>query len=415
MVFNPSIRCEDGALTIDDCLVDEIASAVGTPVYIYSLKRIASNFERLRLAFAPLAARLHYSVKANGNLAILRALDAAGAGFDCVSGGEIYRALQAGAKAEAIAFAGVGKTRAELAYAIGEGVGWLNVENALELARIDALAAEAGLDSVRVALRFNPEVMARTHRHIATGHGAAKFGLSAAAFRELLAARHRYPRVDIAGAHMHIGSQLGDAATTLRALDKLLALIREQPQIRTVNLGGGLPAPYKFDERAFPVDELAAELAARLDSYEVLLEPGRAIVADAGLLAAEVLYVKHQAGRRFIILDAGMTELIRPALYDAHHEIAPLRQAAGEMSPAQVAGPVCETADALAKDRMLPRLEVGDRVALLTAGAYGMAMASNYNGRTRPAEVAVDGAAWRVARRRETWGDMLLLERTLSD
>lgn len=407
MVFNASIRYLHERLTIDDVDLESIVNEVGTPAYVYSLARIRNNLGRLKAALAPVHARLHFSVKANGNLDVLRTLREAGAGFDCVSGGEIFRALKAGAAAEDIVFAGVGKTRAEIEYAINSGVGWINAENLGELAHIEAFAAEAGLQAVQVALRLNPQVTANTHPYMATGHGAAKFGLTCDVIRQVLNDQRRYPRLDFAGIHMHIGSQLGDSAATLAALDKLLALARDFPQITTINLGGGLPVAYRFGEAPPALEPLAAELARRLKPYSVLLEPGRSIVADAGVLVAEVLYVKRQAGQTFVIVDVSMAELIRPALYGAHHEIVPLRQAYDETISTQVVGPVCESADVLARDRELPPLAPGDKIALMTAGAYGMTMASNYNARPRPAEVVVDGDRWRVSRRRETLGDLV--------
>jgi len=407
MVFNSSIRYVNRRLTVDQIDIASIIAQVGTPAYIYSRRRIRENFHRLERAFAPLSARLHFSVKANGNLDILRALNEIGAGFDCVSGGEIYRALKAGAKARDIVFAGVGKTRDELAYAITSGVDWINAENPGELDHIEAIAAELGAQPVKVALRLNPEVTAQTHPYMATGHGAAKFGLTASVIRDVLSRQAQYQRIDFAGVHMHIGSQLGDMRATLDAVDKLVALIRDYPRIKTINLGGGLPVAYRFDEKIPPPDGLAAALARRLKGYDALLEPGRAIVADSGLLVAEVLYVKQQAGQRFVVVDASMAELIRPVLYGAHHEIVALRQAADETVMTQVVGPVCESADLLGRDRQLPPLEAGDKVALMTAGAYGMTMASNYNARPRPVEVIVDGERWRVSRRRETFDDLV--------
>lgn len=407
MVFNPSVRYVYDRLRVDEVDVESIAREVGTPVYIYSLNRIRANCRRLRESFAVLKANIHFSVKANGNLDVLRALRAAGSGFDCVSGGEIYRALRAGARGRDIVFAGVGKTRAELAYAIESGVGWINAENLGELDHIEAIAAERGLKSQPVALRLNPEVAAQTHPYMATGHGGAKFGLASDVIREVLSIQARYRRIDFAGLHVHIGSQLGESGATLAALEKLRALAKEFPAIRTINIGGGLPVAYRFDEKLPALDDLVDALTRPLVGYEVLLEPGRSIVADAGVLVAEVLYMKRQAGQTFAVIDASMAELIRPALYGAHHEIVPLRRREGEFVKTQVVGPVCESADGLARDRPLPPLKAGDKVALLTAGAYGMTMASNYNARPRPAEVVVDGGRWRVSRRRETWADMI--------
>ena len=412
MVFNASIQYRDGALRMDDVSVESIADAVGTPVYIYSLKRIRENLWGLRRAFASTDAHIHYSAKANSNSAVLRAVSEAGAGIDAVSGGEIQRALTAGARAEDIVFAGVGKTRDEIDYAVKSGVGWINVENPLELKYINAAAESLRMGVVKAALRFNPQVEANTHRYMSTGHGAAKFGMTADAIDRILGDSHRFPRVKIAGLHMHIGSQLGDTAATREALRKLLDLAKRHSGIDTINLGGGMPVTYRFDESVPKTKDFAAGIAGLLRGYRVLLEPGRAIVADAGILVVTALYVKRQAGRLFYIVDGSMAELIRPALYQAHHEIVPLAESHGDACIAQVVGPVCESADVLAWERELPRLDVGDRLAIMTTGAYGMAMASNYNSRLRPAEVVVEesGGSWRVSRRRETLEDLIQFE-----
>jgi len=412
MVFNSSIRVVDAALMIDDLPVDAIARELETPVYVYSLKRIQENYRRVKAAFEPVGARIHYSAKANSNTAILRTLIDEGAGIDAVSGGEIFRALQAGAVAQDIVFAGVGKTVAEIASAVERGIGWFNVENELELQYLNEAASSIGRQKLQVALRFNPEVSADTHPHISTGHGGAKFGLTVRAIGDALEQPQRYPYLSICGIHVHIGSQLGDTAATIEALAKTNRLISSYPEIQTINLGGGFPGAYRQDQALPSLEKLVKEIAPHLQGYRVLLEPGRAVVADAGILVATVLYVKEQAGKVFYIVDASMTELIRPALYGAHHEIVPLVQADAERVVAQVVGPVCESADVLATDREMARLQVGDRVAIMTAGAYGMAMASNYNSRARPAEVvvAVDGDSWSVSRRRETLEDLLRAE-----
>ena len=397
---------------IDDISAESIAEDVGTPVYIYSLKRVRENLRRLQRAFALIDAHIHYSAKANSNRDILRAAVEAGAGIDAVSGGEIQRALAAGARAADIVFAGVGKTRDEIDFAVERRVGWINVENPLELDYINAAAKSLRIDGVKVALRLNPQVEANTHRYMSTGHGQAKFGLTADVIKRILADAERYPRVNIAGLHMHIGSQLGDTTATTEALDRLMTLATRYPQIDTINLGGGFPVAYRIDEPVPAIDDFAGEIGSRLRDYRVLLEPGRAIVADAGALVVTVLYVKQQAGRLFYIVDGSMAELIRPVLYQAHHEIVPLVESIGDTFAAQVVGPVCESADVLAWERELPRLEVGDRLAALTTGAYGMAMASNYNSRLRPAEVVVnaEGDGWEVSRRRETLEDLYRLE-----
>lgn len=408
-MLNSSIRYEVGRLYCDGVALADIAAQVGTPVYVYSTIRMLDNLRRIQAAFPK--AHIHYSAKANANLAILRALIDAGAGIDAVSAGEIHRALLAGASPENIVFAGVGKTGQELYYAISRDVGWFNVENLEELRLLNSMSGVSNCCS-RVALRLNPDVTANTHRHIATGHGKAKFGLNADAVRQVLAHQADYPNLDFKGIHIHIGSQLHDAEATQAAIRAALQLIQPYPEIKTVDIGGGLPVAYTPDETIPSIEAFAAAILPLLDGYEVILEPGRAIIADAGLLIARVQYVKQQGDTTFAILDAGMTELIRPALYEAHHEIVPLVEAGESRALVQVVGPVCETTDVLGRDVRLPPLNAGDSLALLTAGAYGMVMASNYNARPRPPEVVVgqDGQSWYIARRRETWDDLVAAE-----
>ncbi len=406
-MLNSSIRYHEAQLFCDSVPVREIVAQTGTPVYIYSLPRVLANFQRIRAAFPQ--AHIHYSAKANANLSLLDALVRAGAGIDAVSGGEIYRALLAHTPPEQIVFAGVGKSAQELYYAVDQDIGWFNIENLAEAYQLNCIACEAG-KTARVALRFNPDVAANTHPNIATGHSAAKFGLTADAIRDLLAQRDDLPFLNIAGIHLHIGSQLHDTAATQQALRAALDLIAPYPQIRTVNLGGGLPVAYTPGTPLPAPEAFAQAVLPLLQGYELILEPGRSIIADAGMLVTRILYHKEQGGQRFLIVDAGMTDLIRPALYDAHHEIIPLTQpVTDERAAVQVVGPVCETTDSLGHNVSLPPLDAGDCLAILTAGAYGMVMASNYNARPRPPEVAVaeDGTAWFVARRRETWQDLV--------
>jgi diaminopimelate decarboxylase len=412
-MLNDSIQYASGILHCDDVPVSDILAQVGTPVYIYSLRRALNNLQRVQAAFSELDAHIHYSAKANANLAVLRALIEAGAGIDAVSAGEIHRALVAGAAPEDIVFAGVGKTPNELAFALEKGVGWFNVENVAECGLIDAIARRLDCSPPRVALRFNPDITASTHPHIATGHGGAKFGLTAEVIRDLLNRQQDYPHIQFMGIHIHIGSQLHDTDATRRAVEAALELIAPYPHLRTVNIGGGLPVAYHPAEEIPSWEDFAQTLAPLLKDYTVLLEPGRSIIADAGILVVTTLYVKQQAGQTFIVIDGSMAELIRPALYQAHHEIIPVIEPDGdERRPAQVVGPVCETTDVLGRDVMLPVIAPGEPLAALTAGAYGMVMASNYNQRPRPPEVVMlpDGRHWQVVRRRETWDDLLRLE-----
>ena len=304
-------------------------------------------------------------------------------------------------------FAGVGKTRNELDWALRHKVGWINVENVGELELLNQLAGSA---STRIALRLNPQVKASTHHHIATGHGGAKFGLTAEVIRDILARQASFPALDINGLHLHIGSQLGDLQATQAAVRLALELMAPYPALQTLNIGGGLPVAYGPQDEVLGVNNFAQALRPLLEGRPLLLEPGRAIIADAGILVTSVLYCKQQAGHRFIITDASMSELIRPALYQAQHAIVPLQpDSAAPLEPAQVVGPVCESADQLGHDVPLPPLQAGDRLAILDAGAYGMVMASNYNQRPRPPEVVVmaDGHSWQVTRERETQEDLL--------
>lgn len=408
-MLNDSIRYMNAVLSVDQITIPEIVAHTNTPAYIYSLKRILANYDRLTAAFN---AHIHYSVKANNNLTILRTLIEAGAGIDAVSAGEIYKALKAGAAADSIVFAGVGKTPDEIHYAVEQGIGWFNVENIAELDYINQAVAQQRKPAARIALRLNPEVTASTHPYIATGHGGAKFGLTAEAIDDILQRQNTYPHLRFEGIHVHIGSQLHDTDATKAAITHAVDLTQPYPDMRTINIGGGLPVAYSADEDLPSFDDFATALKPLLDGYDVLLEPGRSIVADAGVLVAAVLYVKKQAGQTFYIIDGSMAELIRPALYQAHHEIVPVEQSTDALHlPVNVVGPVCETADVLGREMMLPDMQPGDLLALLTTGAYGMVMASNYNARLRPPEIVVtsDGTDWQIARRRETWADLLHL------
>lgn len=408
-MLNDSIHYRDRALWCDGVPLDSIADAVGTPVYVYSTTRLIENVRRLQTAFAPLDPAIHYSVKANGCLALLRRLKDVGLGMDAVSAGEIYRAQKAGVDPQHIVFAGVGKTRAEIAYALEAGIGWFNVESRAELSLLNALAGERS-QTPTVAPRLNPGIRAQTHRHIATGHFGAKFGMAPDMIADILAHRTAYLHLGITGLHVHIGSQLGDVRKTVEAVQIAQALAAPYPDIRTLNIGGGFPVCYTETDAYPPPEAFADALAPFLTDWKLLIEPGRSLVADAGLLLVSVLYSKEQGGQHFVITDGGMTELIRPALYDAVHPVIPVNASDADTETTIVVGPVCESSDVLHRGAQLPPLNESDRLAVLAAGAYGLVMASNYNMRPRPPEVLVDGDTWRVVRRRETWDDMLRLE-----
>lgn len=408
--MNSSIRYVNNTLYSDNTPLHEIAAQVGTPTYVYSLPRMIANLRHLQTAFAELRPQIHYSAKANANLAILRALIGAGAGVDAVSGGEIHRALAAGASPSEIVFAGVGKTPDEIRYAVEQGVGWFNIENRAECDLINDFAEDLGRDPIQVALRFNPEVTANTHPYIATGHGGAKFGLTAETITSILDRSAEYPYLNFSGIHVHIGSQLQDVEATRQAIQAVLSLIAPYPNIRTINIGGGFPVAYTPNTTLPTAEDFAAALRPLLRGYEVILEPGRSIVADAGVLLTRVLYMKYQAGQAWAIVDGSMTELIRPALYKAHHEILPIIRSETTNQRVSIAGPVCETADVLGRDVVLSYVETGSLLAIMTVGAYGMVMSSNYNARPRPAEVVTDEQGWRIVRRRETWDDLISAE-----
>lgn len=406
--LNNSLHCDSVSLTT-------LAKAFGTPLYVYSANRIRQNYRRLAAAFAPLRPLICYSVKANANLAILRLLHREGAGFDIVSGGELYKALKAGAHPQHIVFAGVGKTADEIDLAISHHVGWINIESEGELRRVVDIAARHGTTAT-VAIRLRPDVEADTHHHISTGSAASKFGVPVAQALELV--RGRLKHVQVRGAHVHIGSQLASPQATLQAVEVALEFVGKAnalgASIDTLDLGGGFPVAYRDDEIVPDIEAFAAPLVARLASSRLAhfhLEPGRSIIAAAAVLLTEVQYEKTDAAHRIVIVDAGMHTLLRPALYDAYHQVDVVTPPANApRSPAHLAGPICETADFLAHDRLLPPVQSGDLIALRDAGAYGYTMASNYNSHPLPAEALVDDGAYRLIRRRQTFDDLIALD-----
>jgi diaminopimelate decarboxylase len=402
-------------LTCDGVPIDTIARSTGTPVYVYSAAAIREAYRALDAAFASCPHTIHYAFKANSTLAIVRLLRELGSQVDANSGGEIEVALRAGFTPDQIVFTGVGKTRDELVRAVSLGLKAINVESAGELDRIARIAADLEVRA-RVALRVNPDIDSHTHPYIATALKESQFGVpiefAAALFREVA----RHPTLRLAGIHLHLGSQIVTLDPLRRAAEALVALARELCdagiRIEYLDLGGGLGISY--DEAPVPsaADYAAAVLpAVRESGLAIVLEPGRRIVGAAGALVASVVDTKQfPGGRRFVVLDGGMAELIRPALYGAFHRIVPVDPRPGPLEPCNIVGPVCESSDVLGRDRLMTPLEPGDVVAVLDAGAYGSAMASNYLRRPLPAEVLVDEARWTFARRRQTVGDMLSLE-----
>jgi diaminopimelate decarboxylase len=405
--FDTTVRLVDGSLFIDDVCATDIAAAQGTPTYVYSQRRIVLNLNMIREAFP--GAHIHYSVKSNNDPSILRLMASQGVGADAVSAGEIHLARRAKIKSADIVFAGVGKTGGELFYAVSRGIGWFNIENPDEARLLNAIAAEQEV-TVRAALRFNPAVEAKTHRFIATGHRGAKFGMPADAIHRILQLAGQYPNVRFEGIHMHIGSQLEDTSATREAVIQARDFAAQYSTVTTLNIGGGIPAAYDGSSALPSPKDFADAILPAARGFNLILEPGRFLVAAAGVLLMRVLYVKDQGMQRFVIVDAGMNDLIRPMLYQARHAIVPLVPREGEPKAVTLAGPVCESTDILAEDLLLPPVEPGDVLAVLTAGAYGAAMASNYNARMRPAEVVIseDGRHWSVSRRREEWEDLLI-------
>ncbi len=406
-----------GQLYCERVAVDRVADAAATPVYVYSHHTLIDHFQKLRRAFRRLRPLICFSVKANSNLAILKILVRQGAGLDIVSGGELHKARRAGCPARRIVYASVGKSRAEIREALRARIFCFNVESAPELDTINDEAARLRTRAP-VALRINPDVEAHTHRYMTTGTAESKFGIQLEQAERLIEQRwQEFRAVRLLGVHLHIGSQITTAAPFIQAIRRvgqLISRLRERGiVIEWLNLGGGLGIVYQ-DERPQTAQAFAEAVLPHLLPLKVklILEPGRFIVGNAGILVTQVLYRKETPGKKFLVVDAGMSDLIRPALYGAYHEVVPVisdkRQAARDKRQTyDVVGPICESADVLARDRRLPVLGEGARLAILGAGAYGFVMASNYNGRVRPAEVIVKGARWFLVRQRETRDDLL--------
>lgn len=408
----------DGELFAEDVRVADIAAAVGTPFYCYSTATLERHYRVFHEAFADLDPLVAYAMKANSNQAVIRTLALMGAGADVVSEGELRRALAAGIAPSKILFSGVGKTAAEMDFALAAGIHCFNVESEPELEQLSARAVAAGARAP-VSLRINPDVDARTHRKISTGKSENKFGIPLKHARDVYRRAASLPGIDVAGIDMHIGSQITD----LEPFDNAFALLAELTgalradghAIRHVDLGGGLGIPYRFDNDPPPLPTAYSDIVRRHVAQlgvKVIFEPGRLIVGNAGILVASVIYVKEGDARNFVIIDAAMNDLIRPTLYDAWHDIRPVRQAAIEAPRlvADVVGPVCETGDFMALDRDMPRVAAGDLISIGTAGAYGAVQAGTYNSRLLVPEVLVRGDAFHIIRPRPTYDDLIGLD-----
>ncbi len=400
----------NGTLYCEQVPVADIATQVGTPLYVYSAATITDHFRKLDEAFADYPHLICYSVKAASNLAILSLLADYGAGADIVSGGELHRALRAGVPAEAIVYAGIGKTGPEIAQALKAGVLMFNVESAEELEEIDRVAASLR-KKARVALRVNPDVDPATHPYVATGLREAKFGIPIGDALEEYRRARELQHVEPVGVHTHIGSQITDVGPYAEAVRKMGALVEalraDGFRIEYFNMGGGFGIPYQDEDVPVPAD-YASRVGEVLRGLgcTVIWEIGRMIVGNAGVLLTRVLYRKSAPEKQFIVVDAAMNDLIRPSLYNSYHEIRPVREGARETIVADVVGPICESGDFLARDREVPFFEQGELAAVMSAGAYGFSMSSNYNSRLRAAEVLVKGDRWFVVRRREEYEDL---------
>ncbi|WP_089407520.1 diaminopimelate decarboxylase [Granulicella rosea] len=401
-------------LQCDGVSLAALAESHGTPLYVYSQQHVLARLAMFQQAFAAVPHTICYAVKANSSLALIKLLGEQGAGFDIVSGGELERVRKASKKSlDRVVFAGVGKQVAEIDAAIGAGILLFNVESEGELALLAERAEALGIEA-RYSLRVNPDVFADTHPYISTGLSAHKFGIDINAARGIYRKARKYKFLKAAGVSVHIGSQIRAVDPFGKAMDRVVGLVMELREdgihLTHIDAGGGLGIEYT-DAPFDPEAQVAAYAEAVLKATEglglhLLLEPGRFLVAQAGALVTRVLNVKKNGDKTFVITDAGMNDLIRPSLYQAHHQILPVKQAAGASAPVDIVGPVCESGDFFARDREMPASKPGDLLAILDAGAYGMSLTSNYNTRPRPAEVLVDGDEARVIRRRETLKDL---------
>jgi len=407
--------------------LEEVAAEFGTPLYVYSAATILDHYGRLKAAIGDLDQLVCYAVKANSNRAILRLLVDQGAGFDIVSGGELFRVLAAGGDAKRCTFAGVGKSREEIEYALTEGVFSFNVESEAELACINRIAAARNVRAP-IALRVNPDVEAGTHKYVSTGKSENKFGIALDRIDNVYESAAKMSHIKIRGIQMHIGSQITQPRPFAEAIEKIAPLVRQlkgRYGIEFVSIGGGMGIVYKRalesgtgkwwheqggEESAFSVDQYAAAILPPLQSLgvKVLLEPGRFLVGNAGVLLTRVRYIKQAEQKKFVIVDAGMNDLIRPALYQSYHEIVSVREPReNKREVVDMVGPVCESGDFFAQDRELPEFHAGDLAAIMSAGAYGFVMASNYNSRSLPAEVLVQGDRYALVRERQTYDDLV--------
>lgn len=407
----------DGRLHCEDVDLSEIADQVGTPVYVYSTATLRRHAKVIAAAFDGMDCLIAYSVKANGNLAVLKTLASEGCGADVVSGGELRRALAAGIPAKRIVFSGVGKTREEMALGLEMGIHQFNVESGAELIALSEVAMSMG-KVAPVALRVNPDVAAGGHPNISTGKAGDKFGVPWADASELYHQMKVLPGVEAVGVDVHIGSQIGELAPMRAAFEKTIGLVKFLREtghdLRRVDLGGGLGIPYQDSDSPAPPSDYAQMIREVTEGLglQVILEPGRVIAGNAGVMVSEVLYHKPAPDRTFLIIDAGMNDLMRPALYQAHHDVLPLVESDANTPRAiyDIVGPICESTDKFAAQREMPDAPAGSRIAFMSSGAYGAVLASQYNARPLVAEVLVDGDQFALVRRRPSFDEMIQLE-----
>jgi diaminopimelate decarboxylase len=420
---------KNGELYCEDVPAAKIAKEVGTPAYVYSKATLVHHYRQIAQAFAPIHATVCYSIKSCGNINICKILAAEGCGFDVTSGGELFRAMQAGGDPKKMIYAGVGKTDQEIIDGINAGIAAFNLESEAEIENIDRVAASIGKTAVG-AIRINPDVDPKTHAKTTTGKKETKFGVDIERAERVFEQYRNLKNLRIGGIHIHIGSPVYEIQPYVDAVTKVIALIDRLTErghkIEWFDMGGGFGVNYERADQAFPVTEHAKALIPLLQGkpYHVALEPGRYIAGNAGILLTHVLYRKMGGEKKFVIVDAGMNDLIRPTLYESYHHIWPVKPDAANLAhprtrsfepvngeTVDVVGPICESGDYLAKSRPLPTTKRGDLLAVFTAGAYGFSMASNYNNRPRAPEVLVDGNTYKIIRRRETLEDLVALER----
>lgn len=404
-------RYIDNELWCEDVPVKKIAGDVGTPFYLYSCRTIERHYNVFDQAFAAVPHIICFSSKSNSNIAILKVLVHQGGGVDIVSGGELYRALQAGVDPQKVVYSGVGKREDEIKFAIEKDILMFNVESSQELEIINDCAAEIG-KKARIALRVNPDVDPMTHPHISTGLKENKFGIDINRSLDEYRKAQKLDNIDIIGVDCHIGSQITEISPFLDALDRLKKLVNllrnENINVRYLDLGGGLGITYNDETPPHPTEYAKAVMdRARDIDCTFIFEPGRVIIGNAGILVSQVLFTKDSDGKNFIVVDAGMNDLIRPSLYESYHRIQPVIQNESTVITADVVGPICESGDFFAKKRSIPQLKRGDLLAVMSAGAYGFTMASNYNSRPRAAEVLVQDDRYYVIRKRETYEDII--------